>query len=328
MSGTYRALAHEEVLRFLLKKTPKLLLIHRNPDADAIGSAFALIEFLRALDIPAYCVCADEIPHRLRFLTNGVQESVLPASVPTSFAKADVVSLDVASTSQLGALYPTFGKDVALMIDHHENGEIFADYLRESRAAATGEILFDLFAEAKLSVPERCGELLYAAISADTGGFRFSNVTRETHLRAAALVAGGVDVAKISRALFETKSLSLLRAEHLGYEKMRILSEGKLSLIVLTFEEIARNDLADEDLSTVIELARSVEGVEVAAVLRQPKNEPRFRLSMRSVSTDVGAVCAKLGGGGHKLAAGATIEAQSEKEAVERLFAVLMPALR
>ena len=314
----YRKLTVEQVLEQLLQPQPTCILYHVHPDADAIGSAFALAAFLRSVGSPAYCLCSDEIPERLRFLTDAMQESALPESLPTGFENARFVSVDTASPAQMGALYELYGDRVSLMIDHHERGTPYADHLICPDAAACGEIIFDLIAASGKEAPEACAALLYAAISSDTGGFRYSNTTKESHLRAAALVER-IDVAEISHKLFGIKSFAMLRAEQLGFEKLHLFEGGRIGIASISYEDKQFNKLQDEHLSTLVDLVRSVAGVEIAVAIRQPTEDRSFRVSTRAnIDFDVAAVCATFGGGGHRRAAGATLEAKDTEEA-ERL---------
>lgn len=324
MSGEFRALTLRETLKRLLVPQPTVILFHVNPDADAIGSAFALQQFLVATGSPAYCLCADEIPARLSFLTDGLQDSVLPASLPASFADARVISVDTASPAQLGDLWEVFGERVSLMIDHHAHGTPYADHLIVPTAAAAGEIVFDLIAESGVDVPPVSAMLLYAAISSDTGGFRYSNVTHETHLRAAVLVQCGIDIAEISRLLFETKSMDVLRAERVGLENLRLYDGGRIAMITMSHREMTEEGLSSEHLSTLVDIARSVAGVEVAVAIRQLTAEGIFRVSTRAnVDFDVAAVCATFGGGGHTRAAGATVQARDMDEARDMVLTAI-----
>lgn len=317
---TYQSLGLQAALERLLVPQPTCILFHVHPDADAVGSAFALAAFLESQGSPCYCLCADEVPARLSFLTKGLQESVLPASLPDGFERARFISVDTASPSQLGALYALYGDRVSLMIDHHETGTPYADHLIVPNAAACGEIVYDLIAASGKEASSACSSLLYAAISGDTGGFRFSNVTKETHLRVATLVESGVDVAEISHKLFCVKSFPVLRAERLGFDKLHLYDKGKVGISAISFEDKQFNKLSDEHLSTIVDVIRSVEGVEIAVLIRQIEKERMFRVSMRAnVDFDVAAVCAKFGGGGHRRAAGATLEAKDVEEA-ERLI--------
>ena len=309
----------QQALERLLPPQPTCILFHIHPDADAVGSAFALAAFLTSQGSPCYCLCADEVPTRLSFLIESIQESVLPESLPEGFEQARFISVDTASPSQLGALHALYGDRISLMIDHHETGTPYADHLIVPDAAACGEIVFDLIKASGKEMPSDCASLLYAAISGDTGGFRFSNVTKDTHLRAAALVESGVDVAEISHKLFGVKSFPVLRAEQLGFDKLHLYDKGRIGISTISFEDKQFNKLCDEHLSSVVDVVRSVEGVEIAVVIRQIEKERAFRVSMRAnVDFDVAAVCAKFGGGGHRRAAGATVEAKDVEEA-ERL---------
>ena len=127
-------------------KEPKstLIICHARPDGDAIGSAFALKVILRMIGIEAYCVCEDEVPKRLRFLTAPIQSGSLVDSIPEGFFPERVITVDTASPSQMGKLAPYFSDKVDLMIDHHRSGTVYADNYIDTNAAATGEIIYKL----------------------------------------------------------------------------------------------------------------------------------------------------------------------------------------
>ena len=326
--NVYRPLDRETLLSRLQEPGDTLILFHRNPDADAIGSAFALKELLSALGSRAWCVCGQEIPANLRFLCDAEQESVLPGSIPFDFRSQRIVSVDVASPAQLGDLETLYGDRVDLMIDHHGKGTPFADHFIQPLAAATGEILFDLATDLSaqglhLFTPTLC-QKLYAAISADTGCFRFSNVTPETHRRAAVLLTHGIDSAAINHQLFESRSFRQIKAEGAGIERLGIYRDGKVAAIAFPYELKRSMELSEDELGTLIDVARSVEGVLVAFVVRQPDPEPVFRVSMRSACDfDVSAVCANFGGGGHRRAAGCTFRADTMDKALDLLLSAI-----
>lgn len=320
----YRDLSFEELCDALEQPAATLILLHRGPDGDAVGSAFALRQVLESLGSEAWCICADEVPDRLRFLCEGLQESLLPEAVPEDFAPQRIISVDVASPGQLGSLREIYEGQIDIMIDHHENGMQFADCFLLPGAAATGEILFDivkLFAQRGLvPITEPICTDLYAAISSDTGCFRYSNVTPETHARAAELVASGIDCAGINHRLFETRSLDQLRAMSAGISHLNLFADGKIAVILFPFALKAALNLRDEHLETLVDVARSLEGVEVAVSIRQPSTEAVFRVSMRSCgSYNVAELCARFGGGGHDKAAGCTISAKDAEEAMEKI---------
>ena len=101
----FSPLSFEEVLEKLEAPADTLILFHRGPDADAVGSAFAMKKILSDLGSRAWCVCCNEIPDRLRFLADSEQDSVLPQSVPQELSVSRIISVDTASPAQLGELF-------------------------------------------------------------------------------------------------------------------------------------------------------------------------------------------------------------------------------
>ena len=159
----YRDLSAVEIITALCEPVPTLVLCHVHPDADALGSALALSLWLEKKGSPARVVCADEIPGRLRFLAEGVQDSILLTAVPQGFENARVITVDTASPAQLGALWEVFKDRISMMIDHHERGTRYADGFVVG-CAATGEMIYDLIADSGEDMSGKCSELLYAAM--------------------------------------------------------------------------------------------------------------------------------------------------------------------
>ena len=319
----------DELIAAIEAPADTLILFHRNPDADAVGSAFSLRRILEQLGSTTRCICQDEVPQNLQFLMNGTQESVLADAVLADFEPARIISVDTASRSQMGTLAELFGDRVDVMIDHHESDDPYGAYcyIRES-AAATAEIVFDLIkklaGEERITIDEEMCIDLYAAISADTGCFRYSNVTPKTHLRAAELVASGIDCAEINRRLFENKSLERLRAQSAAISNMELFADGKIAVVTFPYALKAGLGLGDDDLGALVDIPRSLLGVEVALCIRQPLPEGKFRVSARSNGEyDVAALCRKFDGGGHAKAAGCTLMATDMAEAMHRIVSAI-----
>ncbi len=297
-----------------------LIVYHVRSDADAVGSAFALRELLRLMGSNAICACADEVPARLRFLSEDSQGSVvIEDGIPLGHERA--ISVDSASPSQLGSLFELLHKDIDIMIDHHASGTVYADNYIDPTASATGEIIYALakrlleLGEIEL-IPPRVISCIYAAISSDTGGFRFANVTPRTHRIAAELIELGVDAADINHRLFESKTEAQLRAEAEATRRMKVYADGRIASTTVPRASCVEHSLDEESLETVIDIPRSVAGVDVAFAVRQIENSYNYRVSMRSaIDFDVSAVCARFGGGGHKRAAGCTVTAANIDEA-------------
>lgn len=309
----YEKLSPERVAQALAKPTPTLILFHARPDGDAVGSAFALRQLLTAMGMPAWCVCADEVPQRLRFLMHGLQESTLPAAIPQDVCWARVVSVDTASPAQLGALWETYEGKIDMMIDHHGTGTPYAPNLILPEAAACAEIIFDLSREllrigALSYIPSGADVCIYAGLNTDTGSFKYSNVTPKTHRCAAELHRAGVDSAAITQKLYGSKPYLQLKAEGAGIRSLTFFENGRIAVVRFPYALKQELGVSDEHLETLVDIARGIEGVEVAVSLRQPNEENVFRCSTRaSGNVDVSAVCAAFGGGGHIRAAGCTL---------------------
>ncbi len=328
MSEQFRTLSWEELRAVLEEPANTLVLFHRAPDGDAVGSAFALRHLLTGLGSRAWCVCGEELPERLAFLASGVQDSVLPASIPDDFEVQRIISVDSASPAQLGELWELYGERVDLMLDHHGMGEVYANNYIRPDCAATGEIIFDLVKEAanegKFTITDDVCINLYAAISSDTGCFRYSNVTPETHMRASELVASGIDCALVNQKMFEQKSLEQLRAQAAGISNLHLFADGKIAVVLFPYALKAALGLEEEHLGTLVDVARSLRGVEVAISIRQPSTEGKFRVSMRCAGDfDAAALCAQFDGGGHKKAAGCTVVAENADEAMNKIISAM-----
>lgn len=325
----YASLTARQVAELLAQPKNTVIMLHTRPDGDAVGSAVALKLLLEALGSRAVCVCANEVPHREAFLLDGVQDSLLESAIPTDLTVERVVAVDTASPAQMGTLADAWLDRVDVMIDHHGTGTPYADGWIEPAASATGEMIFMLSRlwlsdGAVKAIPMRAEEAMFTAIASDTGGFRYSNVTPTTHLCAAELIRAGVDTASINHRLFECKPYELMRAEQVGFAAMRRYFDGRVTVVPMTYAMKTEHGLGDGVMDTLVDVARMVEGTELAISIRQMTDEGRFRVSTRSNGAfRAAALCAAFGGGGHEKAAGCTVEADTVDSVIEQLLAVI-----
>ena len=298
------------------------LLVHARPDGDCIGSGYATAALLASVGCHARVVCADPLPARLRFIAEsaGLDADITLDTLPEEFLPGNVtaVALDIAAATQLGHLEGKY--DIALSFDHHARSTAFSDRYLSADASATGEIVWRIAREwIRMgyidSLPTALAPAVYAAISSDTGCFRYSNVTPATHRTAAQLIALIPSHSDIDRLLFETKTPGRLAAEKAALELLSFAAGGKIAVCSISLEQIAAHGLASEDLDALIDIARSVAGVEIAFSIRQEAHNS-YRVSARSNSNaDVSSLCAHFGGGGHVKAAGCTVTAPDIEEA-------------
>lgn len=325
MTEQFKKLSFEALCKKLCENKTTLIIYHIRSDADAVGSAFALKELLRVMGIPSYCACSDEIPERLQFLADGLQGSVL-LDDSLGLDCERVISVDSASPAQLGAIFERLHKNIDIMIDHHGRGTPYADNYIDSEACATGEIIYEIAKMLRAAgeieeIPVRVLNCVYAAMSSDTGGFRFSNTTPKSLRIAAELVEAGIDTAEINRLIFDSKSLKQVRAEGEAIKRLKFFGDGEIACTSLPYSVKKELELSDEHLGTLIDIPRSVFGVEIAFAIKQENDGGEFRVSMRSATDfDVSIVCAAFGGGGHKRAAGCTVVANSIEDAQKKIL--------
>ena len=332
MTNSFKSLTMEELANNVCVDRRTLIVFHARPDADAVGSAFALRELLSLMGIPAICACVDDVPERLLFLADGVQGSVVPEEgMPLDHER--VISVDSASPSQLGELYNRLHKDIDLMIDHHATGTAYANNYIDPEASATGEIIY-LLGKTLLkmgNIPEltpRFFNLVYAAICSDTGCFKYANATPRTFRIAAELIEAGVNKLTITKKLFEEKSPKQIRAEGEAARRLNLYDDGIIASVTFPYSVKESMELSEEHLETIIDIPRSVAGAEVAFVVKQPEDKPVFRVSMRSSSDfNVADICAAFGGGGHVRAAGCTLRAIDIREAEKQILTAVRKSM-
>ena len=298
MSG----LTRREAARWLKARDNFLILTHRRPDGDTVGSAAALCLGLRKLGKTAHVLRNMEITQKYSHLHEGLNQDC-PEKGDT------LISVDVAAPKLLPDAISHLARFVQLRIDHHGSDTPFAPLeLVDAGAAACGEIVYDLLREMEVALDKDIADALYTAVSTDTGCFRYANTTAHSFLTAAACAEAGGNIHGINLSIFETNSFAKLRLQGWMTENIQFRKEGKIAVCALPREVEVRLGVTEDDMESVSGFARSIEGVRMAATLRE-NADGRIKLSVRALpGFDAAAVCAKFGGGGHKGAAGATLE--------------------
>lgn len=302
---------------YLAEQDHYLILTHRRPDGDTLGSAAYLCRMLRALGKTAHILRNPEITPKYEKLHQGLTvEEALPGHT--------LVCVDVASVSMLPDSFLPLLSRIALRIDHHATADPFTPLaLVEPESAACGEILFELGKILEVSMDKAMAEALYTAVSTDTGCFRYANTTAHSFLTAAACAEAGGDLMGINQAIFDTNSLARLRIQGWLVENARFYAGGKVAVCALPREVETRVGVTEDDMENISGFPRSIEGVQVAATLRE-NEDGGVKLSLRALpGFDAGEVCALFGGGGHKGAAGASMQMPLEQAAEAVTKAIL-----
>lgn len=290
----------------LLKEKDNIeILTHHYPDGDTLGSAYALCLMLQSLGKKARVITSGAVARKYDFLKKGVEIQ--------EFEREFVVSVDVAAPSLLGENQSEYEGIIDLCIDHHGTNSIVSKYSYvDAKAAATGEIIYELSKEMGIGLTRDMASCIYTGLSTDTGCFRYSNTTPCTMLVAAELMAVTPDWHKINTEMFEVKTKEKLQLERMVYDTLEYSCGGKCALIYTTLKMQEEAGIGDDEMEGLASIPRQIEGVLLGITMRE-KADGTFKISVRS-NKDVSAsdFCAQFGGGGHKAAAGCTIEGDLE----------------
>ncbi len=312
-----KTLTRNETAEFLLQHDNFAILTHRKPDGDTLGSAVALCLGLRKLGKTAHILDNPETGARLAFLTG---ELTMEEAAETD----TVVAVDVAAPNMLPKCFARYADRMQLRIDHHGSSTSFAEMeLVDADSASCAELIGDVLAEMGGSLDRDIANALYVGISTDTGCFRYANTTPHTFRTAAACAEAGAEIFRLNQLLFETNSLAKLRLHAWIVENMKLFDGGKKAIVAIPRAVEDLIGVTEEDMDNISSYPRTVEGVCMAATLRQTK-EGITKISLRAVpGYDAAAVCAHFGGGGHKGAAGGSTTAPLE-EAVKQLEEIML----
>lgn len=295
----------------LLENEEILILCHRYPDGDTIGSAFALCCALRSIGKKCNVICGDIMPQKYGYMFEDIE--------PDNIRERFIVAVDVATPELLGVLEKDYGGRVDLCIDHHGTNSGYAkETFVDSNAAAAGEIIFRMLPLLGVELNDKIALALYTAISTDTGCFRYSNVTANTHRIAAKLIETGINAFRVNQVMFETKSRARIELERGIMDSLTMKMDGRVAIITLTQKMIADAKACESDIEGLSAIPRKIEGVEAGFMLREVSGG--VKISARTVpGIDASAICARIGGGGHPAAAGGFVKGTVE----EALDAVL-----
>lgn len=281
------------------------LLPHVAADGDALGSSFALALAISRMGKKVRVLLEEDVPYIYGFLP-GTELTGVYQQGPTQYDT--VIAIDCGDLGRLGKRADVFdGARITANIDHHATNTGFAVHcFIDTGAAATGEIIYKLLALMDIKIDKDIATCLYVAVATDTGGFRYSNTTPFTHEIAAELLKAGVDVAAVSQKVFDTASYEKVKLISVAINTLELFENGKIAVMVISNELIKSTGAKEEDCDGIINTARNIRGVEVAAMLRQWDNG-EIKVNLRSnLTLDVSAIASLYKGGGHKKAAGYT----------------------
>jgi bifunctional oligoribonuclease and PAP phosphatase NrnA len=301
----------QEVAQFLKTLDRVAVTTHVGADGDAIGASAALVSLMRSLGAAAVFCHAEEVPSYLRWL--------LPEEIFRELPEGhDLLVVDTSRADRAGVPIPEAG--ARLNLDHHEDNPFYGEFnLVKPKAAASAELVADLYVELGVTMDKEAAEAIYAGIRTDTGDFRFRNISPRAHELVADLLRAGVVPAEVHERINRRGSLEQLRI--VGVSLANAQRYGEVLISTVDNADYERTGAGELDSKEAIDQLRNVAGIDVVAHLREVPEGTKG--SLRSERFDVGEIARLFGGGGHKLAAGYTRLGMRPEEAKEELLGVL-----
>lgn len=299
----------DDICREIKEAKSLIILAHKDPDGDAIGSSLAMYLALKQtksnidLVMPIYPKLYDFLPGISEIKQEGSSDNYDLA-----------IALDCGDRERLGDCIQYFDNaNKTISIDHHGTNKMFADYnYVNPDAGATAQILFSILNFMNIDMKEEIAECLYIGVLTDTGGFKYSNVTEETFEIAKELFSKGINIAKISKKVLDTITKVQFLLTKIAINRIELLENEKIAFTYITDKESKGVNAEHGDYEGIVNYGRNIEGVEVSVFLKE--TEEGFKVSLRSNEyVDVSDVALIFGGGGHKKAAGCLMKMSLEE---------------
>lgn len=305
----------DRITNHLLSSNHILVASHTNPDGDAVGSTIAMGRLLSKIDKRMTLYNESSIPAVYRFLpgVEMIENSIDPVN---EFDTA--IILDSGDLPRIGPIASMVNNiPVIINIDHHISNKRFGHFqLIDTSASSTAEIIYRLIKKMGVAIDKTIATSVYTGILTDTGSFRFSNTNQAAFAICQEMVERGVDPSDVARNVYGRYSLGRIKLLNLALDSIEIFHNGKLSIMTITQEMLSKTGTGAEDIDGLINYARRIEDVKIAALIHEKQNgrhhlkgSGQFHISLRSDGTvDVAAIAASFGGGGHTTAAGFEVQ--------------------
>ncbi|WP_299247918.1 DHH family phosphoesterase [uncultured Aquimarina sp.] len=319
----------------VLLSTPKKIVIipHKNPDGDAIGSTLALHHYLSGLGHHSVVITPNDYPNFLKWIPG--ESTITKYDSDTSLAVSKIKEADIIFTLDFNHFSRTGNMENVLtqtdttfiMIDHHQQPDDYATYTySDIGMSSTCQMIYH-FIE-KLEDLDRIdadiATCIYIGIMTDTGSFRFRSTTSTTHRVIADLIDRGADNTRIHEKIYDTNSYSRLQLQGVALKNLKVLPEYNTAYITLSQKELDDHNFKKGDTEAFVNMGLSLEGIIFALIFIENKGENIIKISLRSKGDfSVNEFSRNhFEGGGHHNAAGGKSNLSLE-ETVEKFISIL-----
>ena len=290
----------------ILTRQRFLLTSHARPDGDSVGSQLAMAYALAWLGKDVRIVNADAAPeHYYEF--PGVDRIEIAADVPEGTAADAVIVMECGDLTRTGVR--GFEGRFIINVDHHAGNRQYGDInWFDETAAACAEMVFDIIQALRVPLTPEIATHIYLGILTDTGSFHHSNITPRTFDICRQVVEAGVNPAAMARRIFDSNSFGKLKLIGSLLDRMELLDGGRLAVLYLDDAMLTACGCTHNDTEGLINLPLTAREIQAVAFFKSG-SEGRLRVSLRSkYDVDVRLVASSYGGGGHKNAAGFTVD--------------------
>ncbi|MDD4689220.1 MAG: bifunctional oligoribonuclease/PAP phosphatase NrnA [Eubacteriales bacterium] len=288
----------ENIIPYINRHDNILILPHINEDGDSLGSAFALRLVLTSMGKRAFVMLSAY--HGYCNFLYGTQDNT-PLD---EYSLA--ISVDCAGIERLGERKAYFeGCNEKVVIDHHATNVGYGDEnVIIAKASSCGELIFHLAKELGVAITPEIATNIYLAISSDSGGFRYSNVSPDTMRIGGELLECGAQSVKVNELLFESETMEKLTLMKYALASLETFNNGKVACITITHDQFLQSGAKPEEMDGLVNIPRSLDTADIAVFLRE-RADGTIKASLRgNENADVSKICAFFGGGGHIRAAG------------------------
>ena len=298
-----------------------ILTSHIRPDCDALGSCLGMAGILESLGKKVRIVCGQAVPPNLKFIDPENKIMCINEDIkPEELADADLhMILDTSAWIQLGDMADVIKNSTykKIIFDHHVGeDDIDAELFKNTTAEAVGRMCVEAAEHLDVALTPEISTPLFAALSTDTGWFRFNSVKEVTYQTAAKLVTGGAVPSKIYGDLYERETVGRVRLRGTVLARVQTELDGRLAHTFIMPDDYANTGAQPTDTEDLINLALEIDGT-VFAVIMVGQVDGGYKMSFRSrCKSEANVVAKEFGGGGHKAAAGAFIDSD-DFEAVQ-----------
>lgn len=321
-------------IKQLLQSPKKMVIVpHKNPDGDAIGSTLGLYHYLKMHHQQAVVIAPNDYPDFLKWMPG--EDSILKYDTNTETCDALIQDADVIFTLDFNALNRTGDMELALkssqgikiMIDHHQQPDDYATYMySDVNMSSTCEMVYNFIdmLEDKNLINQNIATCLYTGIMTDTGSFRFASTTSETHKVTAFLMDKGAQPSEIHNAVMDANSFERMQLLGCALTNLKVIPESRTAYITLSQDELQQYNYKKGDTEGFVNYALSLKNIIFAAIFIEDKQNNIIKMSLRSKGDfSVNEFArAHFEGGGHTNAAGGKSDLNLA-ETVEKFISIL-----